>query len=79
MTKRNLNKIFKHKKKWGNSVLSINLKYWACDYCGIPIKDGKPFAVVQINGSVKAADANVFDTEECLKIHIMKKEANRVQ
>lgn len=77
MKKKNLRTVFK--KRWGNSILSINHKFWTCDYCGKLIKDGKPFAVVQINGSLKAADAKVFDSEFCLKIFIIKKEALRTQ
>jgi hypothetical protein len=77
MQKKNLRKVFT--KQWGNSILSVNLKYWSCDYCGMLIKDDKPFGIVHINGGLKPAEAKMFDSETCLKIYIMKKEAQRVQ
>lgn len=77
MKQKNLRTVFK--KQWGNSILSINLRFWSCDYCGLPLKDNKPFAVVQVNGSLKAADAKIFDKESCLRIFIIKHEAKRAE
>jgi hypothetical protein len=72
MTQRNLRTVFK--KQWGNSILSVNLKYWRCIYCGLPIKDDKPFGIVRINGNLIP---DIFCTEHCLKTHIIKLEAQR--
>lgn len=75
MQKKDLHKIFKHKKTWGNSVLSVNLKYWKCRYCDNLIKDDIPFGIVRINGNLTP---DVFDTEWCLKTFIIKLEAQKV-
>lgn len=76
MKKKNLQTVFKHKKVWGNSILSINLKFWKCTYCGVLIKDDKPFGVVRINGNLTP---DIFDTEFCLNTHIMKLDAQRIE
>lgn len=73
MMKKNLRSVFK--RRWGNSILSINAKFWKCIYCGNPIKDDKPFGVVRINGSLTA---DIFCSSFCLKTHIMKLEAQRI-
>lgn len=67
-------RVFRHRKKWGNSVLSINVKFWLCVYCGLPIKDDVPFGVVRINGNLTA---DILCSEFCLKRHIIKTEAMR--
>lgn len=38
--------------RWGNSILEVNLKYLACDYCGIPVKDKAWFKIKRLNGNV---------------------------
>lgn len=71
--KKNLRKVFK--KRWGNSILSINLKFWKCMYCGLLIKDDKPFGVVRINGNLMP---DIFCSESCLRVYIIKLEAQRI-
>lgn len=73
LKKKNLRKVFK--KQWGNSILSINLKFWKCAYCGKLIKDDVPFGTVRINGNL---NAEIFCSEFCLKTHILKLEAQRI-
>jgi hypothetical protein len=73
MKKKNLRTVFK--SKWGNSILSINLKFWKCSYCGKLLKDDEPFGIVKLNGNMSA---DVFCSEFCLNTYIMKAEAMRV-
>lgn len=40
--------------RWGNSILAVNFKYIACEYCGIPIKDREWFKIKQLNGRIFA-------------------------
>ena len=61
-------------KKWGNSILDTNIKFWKCFYCGNLIKDRIPFSILKINGD---SEPHVFCSYECLKIYIIKKEAER--
>jgi len=57
-------------KRWGNSVLAINYKFWDCTYCGTRIKDGTPFQVMRIDDK----GPFVYDTEFCMIQHIRKLE-----
>lgn len=61
-------------KKWGNSLVFINLKHWTCAYCGRPIKDNTPFSITLINGNPIPF---ILCSALCLKIHVMKLEAQR--
>lgn len=76
MKKKNLRKVFKHKNKWGNSILSVNLKFWKCLYCGNQIEDDTPFGIVTLNGNMTA---DIFCSEFCLKTQIIKLEAGRTE
>lgn len=73
MKKKNLKKVFG--KQWGNSILSVNLKFWKCVYCGLPLKDDKPFGIVRINGNLIP---DILCSEPCLKTYIIKLEAQRI-
>lgn len=73
MKKKNLRSVFK--KRWGNSILSVNLKFWICLYCGKLIKDDTPFGVVRVNGNLIP---DIFCSAFCLKTHIIKLDAKRI-
>ncbi len=64
-----------HHKKWGNSIVFFNLKFWRCDYCGHKIKDDVPFGIVKISGET---EPEIFCSKLCLKTHIIKEEAKRI-
>jgi len=61
-------------RKWGNSLLWINLKFWKCAYCGILIKDRKPFSVTLIDAN---PDPFILCSPQCFKILVIKLEAQR--
>ncbi len=63
------------KKIWGNSIVFFNLKFWKCDYCGKLIKDDVPFGIIKISGE---HEPEIFCSEKCLKIYIVKSEAKRI-
>jgi len=37
-------------KKWGNSILEVNVKHIACYYCGNVIKDKSWFKIKRLRG-----------------------------
>ncbi len=53
----------------------LNLRYWKCDYCGLPIKDNVPFGIIKISGE---SEPEIFCTKSCLKIYILKMESKRM-
>ncbi len=64
----------KKPKKWGNSFLFINLKFWACAYCGKQIKNRTPFSIVLINSNPAPY---ILCSAFCFKILVMKLEAQK--
>jgi len=56
-------------KKWGNSILLVNLKYWKCVYCGKLLKDDTLFGIMVVKDR---REAQVFCSKSCLKIYTIK-------
>lgn len=66
----------KRPKKWGNSILVINVKKWRCSYCGGLIRDDTSFSLIKLNGDPEAL---IYCSAYCLKVHIIKSDAQKVK